>query len=145
MTKKLTHKQLVNISSKWLKKHEQNIVLPNCSIIASEVVSSAETGEIPDILGWCSWASVLIEVKTTRKDFLRDRNKPFRYSSGIGVGEFRYYLSPDGILSTKDVPENWGLLHCDKNGKIYIIKIADKQQSNLRSERSILLSMLRRK
>lgn len=43
-----------------------------------------------------------------------------------------------------EITEDWGLLYCDKKGKIETIKIANRQQANLQCERTILLSMVRR-
>ena len=74
----ITHKDLVSRGTKWIKKHTSNIAIPNCSIVAEDLTTATSTGETPDIIGWASWCSVLIEVKASRSDFLRDKKKNFR-------------------------------------------------------------------
>lgn len=140
----ISHKELTLKACKWLKKHEQNLLIPNCKTIISEITSAVKTGEIPDVIGWCSWASVLIEVKTNRNDFLVDFKKPFRQNPEKGMGEFRYYLCPENLILEKDLPLNWGLLYFNKQGDVDIIKTAKEQKTNLASERTLLLSHLRR-
>lgn len=140
----MTHKELTKRASKWLKRHSQNMIVPNCTTIASEITSATSTGEIPDVIGWCSWTSVLIEVKISRSDFLRDAKKPFREFADMGMGEHRYYICPKDLLTIEDMPENWGLLYCNEKGKIEIVKKAEQQEANLRCERSMLLSLNRR-
>lgn len=140
----MTHKELTERASKWLKRHNQNMIVPNCSTIASEITSATITGEIPDVIGWCSWASVLIEVKISRSDFLRDFKKPFRKFATWGVGEYRYYICPTDLIKIDEVQESWGLLYCDEKGNIEIIKTAEQQDANLICERTILLSLNRR-
>jgi len=140
----MTHKKLTDSGAKWLKKHSKNIIIPNCNIIANDLKTATNTGEIPDIIGWCSWASVLIETKVSREDFKADFKKVFRINEFLGVGEFRYYLVPDGLIAENEIPKNWGLLYHSGNN-IEIVKIATKAESNLDCERTILLSLLRRK
>ena len=140
----MTHSKLTEIASKWLKKHNQNIIIPNCNIIASELKTATSSGEIPDIIGWCSWSSVLIEVKVSRNDFLKDFKKSFRLKKELGVGDFRYYLCPENLIKKKDLPEDWGLLYINNENKIKIIQIAKKIKPNLKDERTILLSIIRR-
>ena len=81
----MTHEQIVVIAGKWLKKHEQNIVIPNCSLVLTELVAATTSGEIPDVIGWCSWISVLIEVKTSRADYFRDSLNGFSESDRKSV------------------------------------------------------------
>ncbi len=50
----MTHDELVQKSAKWLKKHTQNAVVPNCSTIVTELSTNNRTGEIPDVIGWNS-------------------------------------------------------------------------------------------
>ena len=140
----MTHKELTIIASKWLRRHSQNIYVPNCSTIITEIVSAAPNGEVPDVIGWNSWTSVLIEVKISRSDFLRDAKKPFMRFNDMWMGEFKYYLCPENLLNFEDVPDDWGLLYCDKKGQIRIEKVAVKGEANIRSERTLLLSLIRR-
>lgn len=141
----MKHKELTSRAAKWLKCHSKNTIVPNCSIVAEDLMTAASTGEIPDVIGWCSWTSVLIEVKVSRGDFLRDKKKPFRKYTDMGMGENKYYLCPEGLITEEDLPELWGLLWIDKKGKISIQKQAEKHEANLRCERTLLLSLYRRK
>lgn len=141
----MTHKYLTDVATKWLKRHKQNTIVPNCSTVATELVTNTTTGEIPDVIGWCSWTSVLIEAKTSRTDYFRDFKKSFRKYPNMGMGEFRYYICKYDLIKTTDLPQNWGLLYCSEKGEIKIVKKAKEQESNLRCERTMLLSLIRRK
>ncbi len=89
--------------------------------------------EIPDAIGWLrSGVSLLIECKASRADFLSDAVKPSRRSSKAsvsggpepsnaeppikpprkteGLGAYRFYLAPSGLLHPDELPEGWGLL-----------------------------------
>lgn len=140
----VTHSDLIKIGARWLKKHEQNSLIPNCSFIVSELTTATSTGEIPDIIGWCSWVSVLIEVKVSRADFLRESNKVFRNIPENGIGEFRFFLCPKNLIIPSELPENWGLLYCNEKGKIEMVRVATKQKANLDCERTMLMSVIRR-
>lgn len=136
-----THRNLCEKGGKWLKKHSQNILVPNCQIVAIELFTQVEK-EMPDIIGWCSWCSVMIEVKVQRSDFLHDFKKSFRQNCTDGVGEFRFYLCPENLIKEEDIPDNWGLLYEIKRG-IRIIRKAEMQSTNLSAERNMLTSYIR--
>jgi hypothetical protein len=138
-----THRELCQRGGKWLTKHSQNVLVPNCNIVAVELFTQVEP-EIPDIIGWCSWCSIMIEVKVQRSDFLQDFKKPFRQICADGVGELRFYLCPENMISESELPENWGLLYETKRG-IKIIKKAERQSTNLAAERNMLTSYIRNK
>lgn len=62
----------------------------------------------------------------------------------LGVGQFRYFVCPIDLIKEEDLPENWGLIHC--SGKqMKIVHKATIQDANVEAERSILLSIVRRK
>lgn len=140
----MKHSELVQIGAKWLQRHEQNIIVPNCSTVATEIVSATTSGEVPDVIGWGSGTSVLIEVKTTRNDFKKDQSKVFRAIDNLGMGEHRYYLCPEGLIKKDEVPMNWGLLYYSPKKGITIIEAAERQSASFVNERSILLSLIRR-
>ena len=137
-----SHDELSVIVSKWLKKHEQNILIPNCATVAIDMKTLEQ--EKPDVIGWNGSCSVMIEVKVSRSDFLCDFKKPFRKNAERGVGQYRYYCCPYGLIKENEVPENWGLLYLNDKNKIEIIKVAEIQKSNMIAERNILISMIRR-
>ena len=134
------HKELCERGCKWLKRHDQNIVIPNCATVAVDMVTIEN--ETPDIIGWSSGVSVMIEVKVGRCDFLKDRKKPFREICTDGVGELRFYLCPENLIKETELPESWGLLYETKRG-IKIIKKAERQSANLAAERNMLTSFIR--
>jgi len=122
----------------WLRRYR-------CGVVLSE--QACVSGEMPDAIGWKKAChSVLVECKVSRADFLADRDKPFRQKSELGVGCERYYLAPDGLIRTEELPAGWGLLVvCGR--EIERVKASAK---NLRSavgfesEMNLLLASLRR-
>lgn len=140
---KLTHNELITVGAKWLRKHRENIVIPNCTVVLSDL-ATIHVGR-PDILGFSSDKSVLIEVKTSRSDFIAEKRKPTRKIPHLEVGELRYYLCTSGLIDTEDLPTNWGLLWYDSaNGEIKIVQEARVDRCNLTAERAMLVSLLRR-
>jgi hypothetical protein len=65
---------------------------------------------------------VLVEVKVSRADFLRDAKKTHRHT-GCGMGQERWYLAPPGILRAADLPEGWGLAEAHA-GVVRVVKPA---------------------
>jgi len=72
--------------------------------------------------GWCSercdailfdsGSSYLIETKISRGDFLADFKKAHR-QEGCGIGNYRYYACPTGLIKPEELPEKWGLIYVD--------------------------------
>lgn len=134
LTETVTHATLVSLGVRWLKRR--------CSIVFAEFSTAA--GETPDVIGWKSGFSVLIECKASRSDFLRDAKKIFRNHSFLGMGQQRYYLCPPEVIGPKDLPPGWGLLWAYRN-RVVVKNIADAQEDySLLSELKFLNSMLRR-
>lgn len=125
--KEWSHSDLVTRAARWLKNTY------GC-VIAFEEFGSP-TGEIPDAIGWKSnGRSVLIECKTSRADYLRDKEKPFRQNLFMGVGAERYYMIPEGAFTIDichDLPVDWGLLAVKGNG-VKIVAAA-RPRKDLRS------------
>lgn len=71
----MTHDELSNIVAKWLNKSGR--IDPPCCPAFVVVGLKSMFGEQPDVFGWCSWTSVLIEVKVSRGDFLADFPETF--------------------------------------------------------------------
>ena len=97
--------------------------------------------ETPDAIGWCPHA-VVVEVKVSRADLLRDAKKPWRQVPEIGLGTLRYYLSPPGIVEKEDLPENWGLLWASEWPNVELMVRAEPQLGN--DGLTLLLSAMRR-
>lgn len=115
------HKSLCKIADKWLGKNKkQNIRFQKFPIHVSEMVC-LQVSETPDAIGWNYCKSRIIEVKVSHSDFLADQKKPFR-SNGDGMGNYRYYLCPENLISKNEIPKGWGLIYVDKNGRTKEVK-----------------------
>ena len=97
-----THKQLVEIGYKWC--------LSRCGFAFKELVTIGGYGEIPDVIGFNSMGTFILEAKTSRSDFLSDKNKCFRKRPEWGMGDWRFYICPPEIIQVSDLPKGWGLL-----------------------------------
>lgn len=99
----ITHAEGVEIGRRWLIRNK-------CVVTLNETVGMASR-ESPDGLGWLyDGQTVLIEVKVSRADFLSDKGKTFRKFPEFGMGTYRYYLTPPGMIKTSELPVGWGLL-----------------------------------
>lgn len=130
---KITHDLLIQRARYWL----QNTA--GAKVVLTEFAGGAVGGarrsrkEIPDAIGWLrSGVSLLVECKASRGDFLSDAVKPSRKAGKTrgqpnlgsaasepttriprkteGLGAYRFYLAPSGLLVPEELPEGWGLL-----------------------------------
>lgn len=114
MPANITHKALCTAAASWLKRPLSRSG-PGCIVAWSET-SPMGADEICDALGFTGLiastpaASVIVEAKVSRADFLADRNKAFRQRPEAGIGEFRYFITPDGLVQPHELPEKWGLI-----------------------------------
>lgn len=145
----MTHSELVNIAYKFMLKKF------SCGIAYKEIKTIS--AECADVIGFGSYQySVLFEIKVSRSDFLADNKKPFRINPEKGVGRYRFYVCPAGMINISDLPKQWGLIW-EVNGKLEIVinpfcrndKMFSCHQNrheeiNLQAERDILYSALRR-
>src|SRR5690554_3421860 len=103
----LTHQDLVLRAERWLKQQ-------GCGIVIRDGFKAAtHSGEQPDAIGWRDGLSIVIECKVSRSDFLADKKKPFRQFPEEGMGDWRFYMCPPGIITIDDLPEGWGLLYAE--------------------------------
>lgn len=110
----MTHKYLIGIAYSWVLKRA------SCGVAFKELVTLSN--ECPDVIGLQSGGnSVLIEVKVSRSDFLADRKKSFRLYPEKGMGTYRFYMCPEGLIKPEDLPCNWGLIYVDNLGKAQCI------------------------
>jgi len=65
------HRELCMLVGKWLYCLGR-IDPPSCSYVALEMVTA--NCEVPDIIGFCFWTSLIVEAKVSRSDFLADAN-----------------------------------------------------------------------
>lgn len=133
------HYNLCLDGAKWLKKHHN---YGNKIIVVELICIGAEN---PDVWGTNGFESTLIEVKTSRADFLKDRKKFFRQKQveKYACGNYRYFLTPRGLVTQSEIPESWGLLEWD-NEQIITTKAAQNIPCENHGELAILCSIMRR-
>ena len=105
----MTHNELVDIAYNWVQCNA------SCGMALKELQSVTERPDVIGFGGWCR--TVLIECKASRSDFLGDKRKPFRINPHIGMGQFRFYMCPTGLIKKEELPDNWGLIYVNKKGK----------------------------
>lgn len=151
-----THQELCRLAVKWLQRAPGRNG-PACQVAFSEA-KCGWNGEIPDAIGFRTAAedegSVVVEVKTSRSDFIADRAKAHRQDPVSGMGMYRYYLAPEGLIAVSDLPELWGLVEVSYRGVMSVraghVMHSRAQQPAWRHERSVarewllLASMLSR-
>lgn len=140
------HYELCCLGAKFLKsrKNSEPFELPNKYVVVELVTLTAEN---PDIWATNGYHTTLVEVKTSHSDFIADQKKWVRSSAAEQadkcLGNFRYYLCPEGVISLNEIPENWGLLVY--NGKkIVKVKNAKYTKSSTDAELLVLTSIMRR-
>jgi hypothetical protein len=139
-----THKQLVRRAGIWLR----NSI--GCKVVMEELTSYTANGEIPDAIGWKNNQCIVIECKTSRSDFFADKKKIFRQFSDLGMGHWRFFLTPPNMISNNEIPQGWGLYEVHTNSTRYKggIKFTNTSiapfSSNRDSEVQMLLSSIRR-
>ena len=106
------HDKLVKLGSEWLMRNTPvlgNCECSKCSIVTTEIVTFAS--EMPDVLGFANNnKTVLLEAKISREDFKRDFKKSFRINPADGMGEYRLYIAPKGLIKAEELPDKWGLV-----------------------------------
>lgn len=140
----LNHSNLVEIAFKWVMRKA------GCGVALKELYSLNR--EIPDVIGFSTTKSVLVECKASRADFLSDRAKWCR-TDDIGMGMFRFYICPEELIKIEELPDNWGLIYVNgrghakcvhnpynpKGGNIW----SNPHQRNLEAEMRIMYAALR--
>jgi len=151
MTSEL-HDELIAMSARWLRRN-------GFGVVATEI-SAVGCREQPDAIGFRQSCSAIVEAKASRSDFLADRRKPERSGECLGLGVYRFYICPEGLILPDEIPAGWGLLYAagrqvtdairpDGNGWPPYGGAGDhfrgwvpfQHRSNLDAERSILYSI----
>jgi hypothetical protein len=118
----MNHADLCALGVKWLRRPASQEG-PGCNVAASECTGSY-SGEITDAIGFRSVGdeqhSVVVEAKATRSDFLADARKPHRSGEVAGMGVFRYYLAPAGLIQIDELPAGWGLIEASPRGVLKV-------------------------
>jgi len=102
----ITHDDLVQRAKKWLENTHGNKFA--CGVVLAEY--RCYSPEIPDVIGFNSHRSILIECKVSRADFKADKHKPHR-NHIKKLGNLRYYLTLPNVACPEDIDNGWGLLY----------------------------------
>ena len=103
------HSRLCDVAAVWLSGKW------SCAVVAVEPRAWA-VQEQPDAFGWdIQGVSHLVEVKVSIGDFMADVYKPHRGMGGMGT--FRWYLAPRGVIPVEKLPPYWGLATVSKTMK----------------------------
>lgn len=134
-----THKGLVILA-------ERHLWSIGCRAVLTETGRPGE--EHPDAIGWfIDGASVVLEAKRTRKDFLaewsRVDRKEHRRQSG-GMGHKRYYIAPSGMIRVAELANNgWGLIEV-WTGYVVIRRESAAFEPNADAEMRLLIASFTR-
>lgn len=141
--KTYTHSELVEAGKRWLTD--------KCGCIFCEKKSL--TSEIPDVIGFNSSGSFVLEAKISRSDFFADKRKIIRKNPSKGMGDWRFYIAPKGLVKPSELPEGWGLVECERGkrpiatfnpfGRGNIYSAWKKNPKNESSEYLFMYSILR--
>jgi hypothetical protein len=135
-TAAITHEELRKRAIKWLTNSK------NCGVVLSEIHSLCQ--EIPDAIGWNGGNSLLVECKVSRSDFFANADK-CHMRVGDGVGTYRFFLTPPGLVERSEVPDGWGLLEWrSQSSNVRLVTAATKREPNRENETIMLVSALRR-
>lgn len=107
----MTHTELVEIGYKWC--------LTRCAFAFKELVTI--NSETPDVIGFNSNGTFLIEAKTSRVDFFADKKKPFRKNGFMGMGDWRFFICKKDMIKINELPKNWGLIEVNEKGKPNVV------------------------
>ena len=117
----MTHRELCLLAVRWLRRPDSKNG-PGCSFAIHEI-RTGFSGECPDAIGWrpqdADPECHVVEVKTSRSDFIADTRKPHR-AAGQGLGNYRYYMVPQGLVRLDELPAGWGLLEVTARKSIIV-------------------------
>lgn len=104
------HREIAIKATKFIMR------LHSCNLGAFEFTGGWNGGEYVDGVAINSDAVYVIEAKVSRADFLADRKKPHRADPAYGLGQYRYYACPEGMIKPEELPERWGLIYINSRG-----------------------------
>lgn len=138
MSFEITHRNLCLKGAKYLRSKG---IHSKCKYSVCEL---ERVGECPDSFGWGGGPTQLVEAKVSRGDFLSDKKKFWRNTPYYGIGKYRSYICPVGLIKPEELPKYWGLLYIDEKGKITEIIKSEPQECNHSEEIDLITSILRR-
>ncbi len=108
-----THDAAVLKAGEWLQR------IRRCDVVLLEpVVANRRVSECPDGYGIAPDGSHVVECKVSITDFVRDKHKPFRQVPSEGMGRWRWYMTPAGLIDApcfdRNAPDGWGWVEYGK-------------------------------
>lgn len=108
----ISHSEGCQIAARYAKTQM------NCGIVFVEPNPQLNS-ESPDAIGFRpGGCSILFEVKVTRSDFTSDKRKPHRIDREKGMGDYRFYACPEGMIKPEELPLGWGLFYFTPRGSM---------------------------
>ena len=95
------HDKLVSMTARWFNRQ-------GFAVVATELASYGNR-EQPDVYACRQSCSAMAEIKVSRADFFADAKKPERAQGGLG--HYRFYVCPEGMIQPGELPQGWGLLY----------------------------------
>ena len=131
----MNHALCVKMAVEYMRKRAA-VVLPEFF---------CHNSELPDVIAFTSRYSTVIECKVSRSDFLKDKNKPFRINANQGMGDYRYYCAPKGLIKPEELPYGWGLIEILPSNKMRKARDCYKNhKKNIDAEHYLLFYYARR-
>ena len=132
------------VAQKFFKRDFCKFGMYNTRYVAVEL-NVTFGGECPDVFGFGGSYSHLFEIKLSHSDFKKDQKKWARQDDN-GIGEYRTYVCPVGIIKEEELPPMWGLLYYDENSSIFeCVKKPDRFDiTSSFGELSLVSSIMRR-
>ncbi len=96
------HEHLCLKAAYWLKSQGFGVVGIN--------IGTAKAREKVDCIGFRSNCSAMIESKVSLSDFAADMKKAERIHTELGVGLYRFYITPPNLITVNRLPDGFGLL-----------------------------------
>lgn len=104
--------------------------------------------ELTDVYATNRVTSTIIEVKTSHADFLADKRKYARsHEAEVNnhqLGNYRYYLCPEGVIKPEELPEGWGLLYWNGRKVDKVIPAPKCWETNHKADMFVLCSIIAR-
>jgi hypothetical protein len=146
------HRELCEAGVRMLRrggttaKHNGTSITPpsGCMVAGAELRSGWQE---PDAFGWGWHGTHLVECKTSRRDFLKEKQKWHRqeYHADYAIGRYRWYLTPPGIITSADDLRGWGLVEFDGR-RFHLIRPSqtfEVRERGVRGEHVLLLTLCR--
>ncbi len=127
MAEGIVHQHLKEIGLKWIKTKVTDLVCPE--------VDFKNIYSIADVVGvnFKRQEIRVIEVKATKKDFLRDKKLFNKETSYYYHSHYCYIMSPQNIINKDEVPYGYGLLWVNDKDEVEVVKNPIKNKSRLKT------------